>query len=93
MNKDNDCKLYTMKTQGTIQKEIKKILEEGGVSEDLPNIIAKGYISTIKKYYLFCDFKGNLSSCKNDFPKNLEDEDTNPVMNKRFDYIIWNNFR
>ena len=70
-----------------LEGEIKKIVEVGGVNDDMANFVANSYASTIKESDIFKDQSGAVSINKKDFLKDIIEHDLNPVQKERFDYI------
>ena len=81
---ENKAKKY----KDSLENEIKKIVEEGGVSDDVASFVAKGYASTISDDDIINNQDGSLNISKRDFLKDVIDDDLNHVQKERFDYIV-----
>ena len=71
-----------------MEAEIKKIVEVGGVSEDMASFVANGYANTINEDDLFTNPEGVLSINKKDFLKDVVDDDLDTAQKERFEFIV-----
>ena len=81
---ENKAKKY----KDSLEDEIKKIVEEGGVSDDVASWVAKGYASTINDDDIINNQDGSINICKKDFLKDVVEDNLNQVQKERFDYLV-----